>query len=55
MHLLSCDSRFVLVIENYCVTSATTIVRRCYLNDLLLPWRIVHGIQSDKNVNTLTA
>ena len=42
------DSRFVLVIGNYCVTSATTIVRRCYLNDLLLPWRIARGIQSDK-------
>lgn len=25
-----------------------TIVRRCYLNDPLLPWRIVRGIQSDK-------
>ena len=42
------DSRFVPVIGNYCVTSPMTIVRRCYLNDPLLPWRIVRGIQSDK-------
>lgn len=40
---------FVLVIGNYCVTSPMTIVRRCYLNDPLLPWRIVRGIQSDEN------